>query len=64
MILRRLMNLADATPVLAATNQAFVDVAAARGVTADQALNLKASDARAIKHNGPNPFYGRRRKAS
>jgi DNA modification methylase len=63
-ILRRLMNLAGETPVLAATNQPFAEVAAARGVPFDQALNPKLSDSRAIKHNGPNPFYGRKRQAS
>ena len=63
-ILRRLMNLAGETPVLAATNQSFADAAAARGVPADQAPNPKASDARAIKHHGPNPHYGPKRKAS
>jgi DNA modification methylase len=64
-ILRRLMNLAGATPVLTATNQPFADVAAARGVPADQAPNPKASDARAINHHGPNPHYGpRQRRAS
>ena len=64
-ILRRLMNLAGETAVLAATSQTFVDVAAARGVPADRVLNPKASDSRAIKHHGPNPHYGpRQRKAS
>jgi tRNA G10 N-methylase Trm11 len=63
-ILRRLMNLSGATAALASTGQTFVDVAAARGVPVDQALNPKASDSRAIKHHGPNPHYGPKRKAS
>ena len=36
----------------------------ARGLDPDQALNPKAQDSRAIKHNGPNPHYGPKRKAS
>jgi len=51
-------------PVLAATGQPFAAVAKTRGVPVEQALNPKEQDSRAIKHNGPNPFYGTRRKAS
>jgi DNA modification methylase len=61
-IARRMTNLAGLTPALATTGQAFVDVAAARGVPADQALNPKAADSRAIKHNGPRPYYGRKKQ--
>ena len=63
-ILRRLMNLAGETPVLEASGESFAEVADARGVDPDQALNPKAQDCGAIKHNGPNPFYGRKKKAS
>jgi hypothetical protein len=61
-ILRRMMNLAGVTPVLLATGEDFAVVAAARGVDAEQALNPKAQDSGAIKHTGPNPHYGPRRK--
>jgi hypothetical protein len=62
-ILRRMMNLGiDA--LLEASGDSFAGAAAARGVDLDQALNPKAQDAGAIKHTGPNPHYGQRRKAS
>jgi hypothetical protein len=64
-ILRRIMNLTGETPMLAKTGETFAAVAEARGVPVDQALNPKQNDSRAIKHNGPNPHYGpRKRKAS
>ncbi len=64
-ILRRVMNLTGHVPVLAETGEAFMDVAATRGVPVEQALNPKQQDSRAIKHSGPNPHYGpRKRKAS
>jgi len=63
-ILRRIMNLSGNEPVLESTGQSFADVAAARDVPVDQALNPKQQDSRAIKHHGPNPFYGSKRKAS
>ncbi len=64
-ILRRMMNLTGDAPVLAATGEEFADVAAARGVSVEEALNPKQQDSRAIKHSGPNPHYGsRKRKAS
>jgi hypothetical protein len=44
--------------MLAATGETFAAVAEARGVPVDQALNPKQQDSRAIKHRGPNPFYG------
>lgn len=63
-ILRRIMNLTGETPVLEQTGESFAAVAEARGIDPDQALNPKAQDSRAIKHNGPNPHYGPKRKAS
>jgi DNA modification methylase len=64
-ILRRVMNLTGDTPILSATGKTFVAVAEVRGVPTDQVLNPKRSDARAIKHNGPNPYCGpHKRKAS
>jgi DNA modification methylase len=63
-ILRRVMHLTGETPVLAETGETFAAVAAARGVPVDEALNPKLQDSRAIKHHGPNPHYGPRRKAS
>jgi len=64
-ILRRMMDLTSDVPVLAETGQPFQAVAEARGVPLDLALNPKAQDSRAIKHHGPNPHYGpRKRKAS
>jgi len=63
-IVRRLMNLTGDTPILKATGATFAAVAAARGVDPEQALNPKASDSRAIKHTGPNPHYGQKKRAS
>lgn len=63
-IVRRMMNLTAEDPVLLQTAEPFAAVAAARGVAIEQALNPKAQDSRAIKHHGPNPHYGARRKAS
>ena len=64
-ILRRTANLAGVSPVLSATGEPFAAVAKARGVDVAQALNPKAQDSGAIKHHGPNPHYGpRKRKAS
>jgi ParB-like chromosome segregation protein Spo0J len=63
-ILRRMVNLGAEMPVLAETGQPFAAVAETRGVPVEQALNPKDQDSRAIKHNGPNPFYGTKRKAS
>ncbi len=61
-VLRRMMNLTGDVPVLADTGEAFTDVAAARGVSVEEALNPKQQDSRAIKHTGPNPHYGTRKK--
>jgi DNA modification methylase len=63
-ILRRVIHLTGETPVLAETGETFAAVAAVRGVPVDEALNPKLQDSRAIKHHGPNPHYGPRRKAS
>ena len=63
-VLRRISTLTGQTATLADTGEAFDAVAAARGVPLEQVSNPKNRDARAIKHNGPNPFYGTRRKAS
>ena len=63
-ILRRLVELGAEMPVLEGSGQTFEEAAAARGVPVEQALNPKQQDSRAIKHHGPNPFYGTKRKAS
>ena len=63
-VLRRMLNLGTEMPVLAETGQPFGAVAEDRGVPVEQALNPKDQDSRAIKHHGPNPFYGTKRKAS
>ena len=60
-ILRRLVALGCENPVLAVTGQRFADVAAERGVPVEDALSPRSLDARAIKHNGPRPFYGPQR---
>ena len=69
MILRRIWNLTGETPLLLdagdGSTATFQSVAAGRGVPIEQALNPKAQDSRAIKHHGPNPHHGpRKRKAS
>ncbi len=58
-----MMNLTgnEAVHVSGAT---FAAMAAERGIDPGQALNPKAQDSGAIKHHGPNPHYGPRRKAS
>ncbi|MGD0778791.1 MAG: site-specific DNA-methyltransferase [Candidatus Solibacter sp.] len=62
-IVRRMMNLGiDA--MLESNGGSFADVAAQRGVDPVQAINPKALDSGAIKHHGPNPFYGTKKKAS
>jgi hypothetical protein len=62
-IVRRVMNLTGDTPVLA-TGETFAAVAASRGVPADQVLNPRQNDALRIRHHGPNPHYGPKRRAS
>jgi len=59
-IVRRIMNLTGETAQLAATGETFAAAAESRGVPAEQAMNPKAQDSRAIKHHGPNPCYGPR----
>jgi len=61
--LRRIMALSQETPVLQETGQTFAEVAESRGVPVEQAVNPKQQDARRIRHNGPRPFYGSKRKA-
>jgi DNA modification methylase len=61
-IVCRITNLIGNEPVLESTGEMFAAVAAARGVPVDQVLNPKQQDSRAIKHHGPNPHYGPRRK--
>ena len=61
---RRLMALCNETPVLQETGQTFAEVAQARGVPVDQSVNPKQQDARRIRHHGPAPFYGSKRRAS
>jgi hypothetical protein len=56
------MELTGETPVHAETAEGFTAVAEARGVSADEAVNPKQQDSRAIRHNGPNPHYGTRRR--
>jgi DNA modification methylase len=63
-IVRRMINLTGGTAVLESTGDLFADVAVSRGVPVEQAVNPKAQDSRAIKHSGPNPHYGRKKKAS
>jgi hypothetical protein len=62
--MRRIANLTGQQPVLAETGQTMSEVAAARGVPSELAGNPKQQDARRIRHNGPAPCYGGRRKAS
>ena len=57
-ILRRIMNLTGETAMHAGAGETFAATAESRGVPVDQALNPKRQDSRAIKHHGPNPFYG------
>jgi DNA modification methylase len=68
-IARRIWNLTGETPLLVdatdGSTATFQSVARARGVPFEDAANPKARDSRAIKHTGPNPHYGpRKRKAS
>ncbi|HLJ48865.1 MAG TPA: DNA methyltransferase [Bryobacteraceae bacterium] len=61
-IIRRMLNLECEAPVLAGTGQSFEEVARQRCVRAEEGLNPRALDSRAIKHK-PNgaPYYGSRR---
>jgi DNA modification methylase len=62
-IVRRIMNLTNQTAVLA-TGETFAAAAESRGVPVEQAVNPRQGDSRAIRHHGPNPFYGPKKKAS
>ena len=62
-ILGRMMNLTG-NEAVHESGATFAEIAAARGIDPGQALNPKAQDAGAIKHYGPNPHYGPRKKAS
>ncbi len=62
-IVRRLQQLLPDTPVmLASTDQTFDQTAEIRGIDAAAAGRPRERDARAIKHRGPAPYYGPRRK--
>src|ERR1039458_5712062 len=54
---RRIANLISEEPILTETGQTMTEVAAARGVPVEQAVNPKQKDARRIRLNGPAPFY-------
>jgi DNA modification methylase len=60
-VLRRIANLTDEEPILAATRQRLPAVATERGVPADQVENLRLRDSRRIQHHGVAPYYGGRR---
>jgi DNA modification methylase len=60
--LRRIANLTDEEPVLAATGQTMAEVAQSRGVHANQSVDPKQQQTRRIRHNGPTPFPGGKRK--
>jgi site-specific DNA-methyltransferase (adenine-specific)/site-specific DNA-methyltransferase (cytosine-N4-specific) len=60
--LHRIAKLTGEEPLLAETGQTMGAVAVARGVPVDPAVNPKQQDARRIRHNGPAPFYGSKRK--
>lgn len=62
--LRRLLLLTGEDPVLVESGQSFHEVAVARGVPIEPGENPKQRDARRIRHHGPAPFYGSRKKAS
>jgi DNA modification methylase len=62
--LRRLMALTGEVAVLQETDQTFPDVAHSRDVPVDEAANPEQQHARRLRHNGPAPFYGSRKKAS
>jgi len=62
-ILRRIAHLSGEEPVLVDTGQTIAEVAAERGVPAEQVENPRLKDSRRIRHNGPAPFYGSKRKA-
>lgn len=55
-------NLTCEEPILAETGQTMAEVAAERGVPCEQVQNPRLRDSHRIRHNGPAPFYGGRRK--
>jgi hypothetical protein len=59
----RMANLTGEEPILVETGQTMAEVAVARGVPVEQTVNPKQNDSRRIRHNGPAPFYGTKRKA-
>jgi DNA modification methylase len=61
--LRRIATLSAEQPVLAATGQSIAEVATERGVEIEPAESPRNRDGKRIRHNGPAPFYGSRRKA-
>jgi DNA modification methylase len=69
-ILRRVQKLTGLEPILVHADETWIDgrtpafeaVASARGVPVEQAMNPKARDSGAIRHHGPNPHYGPRKK--
>ncbi len=62
-ILRRIEQLAETEPVLAETGESFREVAACRGVSAVNGVDLRQRDARSIRRK-PNgmPCYGAKGK--
>ncbi|HVX56196.1 MAG TPA: hypothetical protein VHA37_00555, partial [Candidatus Saccharimonadales bacterium] len=52
-VIHRIAQLSGETAVLAETGETFAAVARSRGAGAEQALNPKQHDSRAIKHHGP-----------
>jgi len=69
-ILRRVQNLTGFEPILVHSDEAWIDLqpptfeatATRRCVPIKQAMNPKARDSSAIRHHGPNPHYGPRKK--
>ena len=59
-IVRRLLNLGCEAPVLATSGQSFEEMAAQRGVSAQESLSPCTLDSRAIKHRRAAPYYGRK----
>jgi len=59
-ILRRMTELTGEEPILAESGQSMAEVAAARGVPAEQVDNPRLRETRRIQHHGPAPFYGSR----
>jgi hypothetical protein len=62
--LRRIATLSGEQPVLATTGQSMAEVAAERGVEIEPSESPRNRDGKRIRHNGPAPFYGSRRKAA